>query len=43
MFRVNSKIKRHLVEEIDFEEIEKMFYKKRETITRYEHFLKHKN
>lgn len=42
MFRVNSKIKKHLVDEIDFEQIQKMFYKKRETITRYQYFLQSK-
>lgn len=36
--RNTSKVKKHLVESIDFEEIEKLLYKKRDCITRYQYF-----
>lgn len=36
--RAASKLKKHLVEYIDFEEIEKLLYKKRDYVSRYEYF-----
>lgn len=38
-----SKIKKHLVETVDFEEMEKSLYKKRDCITRYDFFMLQKN
>lgn len=42
LIKDNSKIKKHLVQKIDYNEMHGSFYQKREWVSRYQHFISKK-